>query len=143
MDTSAATNYTLLLIGLGIFLAVAVIVILPNLMPTARGRLNKQRRELRHRLYQHGEAQRAANRAQKKFESLNARAAKVKPMLLRECEETAEDLQTMAGHAKDKVLVAENHVRRVILDEFPPAEQPKLVEKYLPEVDPKTTPFGF
>ena len=142
MDVSQTVDYTLLLVGLGIFLAVGLVVILPNLVPTSRGRLNKQRRELRHRLYQHVQAQRAADRAAKKFEAMNARAAKVKPRILRECEATAEDMRRMLVHAKDKVLVAENHVRKIILEEFPPVEQPKLVEKYLSNCDENAVPTG-
>lgn len=142
MDAAQTTDYTLLLVGLGIFLAVGLVVVLPNLIPTSRGRLNKQRRELRHRLYQHGQAQRAADKAARKFEAMNARASKVKPRVLRECEATAEDMRRMLVHAKDKVLVAENHVRKIILDEFPPAEHPKLVEKYLSNVDETAVPTG-
>ena len=142
MDAAQTIDYTLLLVGLGIFLTVGLAVILPNLVPTSRGRLNKQRRELRHRVYQVSQAQRTADKATKKFESLNARASKVKPRVLRECEATAEDMRRMLVHAKDKVLVAENHVRIIILDEFPPAEQPKLVEKYLSNVDENAMPTG-
>jgi hypothetical protein len=36
----------------------------------------------------------------------------------------------MLGHANDKVLVAENHVRRILLDEFPPAVHQQLLKKY-------------
>ncbi len=52
---------------------------------------------------------------------------------MRETEDRASDLITMLAHAKENVMVAENHVRRVLLEEYPPARHKLLLEKFLPE----------
>ncbi len=128
-------EYTLLLIWLGIFLLVSVAVVLPNTLPTSWGRLHRQRRELRHRLYGLRQAEKAAEKAKHTHAKLKSRAQQVKPKQLREAEENAADLKTLLGHAKEDVMVAENHVRRILLDEYPPAKHQRLLKKYLPEQD--------
>jgi hypothetical protein len=125
-------DFALLIIGLGIFLAVAVGVVLPNIMPTPRGRLNRQRRELKHRLFECQAAEKSAKKSAREHLKLQGKAQRVQPKLLREAEERAADMQTLLGYANDKVLVAENHVRRILLDEFPPAVHQQLLEKYFP-----------
>lgn len=143
MTSEPHVDYTLLLIGLGIISIVLVGVVLPNAMPNARGSLNYQRREHKHKLYELKQARRAAAKAKRKFENLKSRAQHVKPARLREAEEQAKDLETMVGHAKDRVMVAENHTRRIILDQYPPAKQQQLLAKYLPAEDEKTKSFTF
>lgn len=140
---AAANNYTLLLIGLGIFTSVAIVVVLPHLLPGAMGLLYRQRRELRFRQYEYARALSDAEKARRKFESLNGRSQHVRPALLHEARETALDCRTMAGHAKDKVMVAENHLRKTIMEQYPPAVQPRMIEKYLPAREIKAMPFGF
>ena len=130
MDSLPFAEFAFLYIGIGIFLVIAIGVVLPNTMPTARGRLNRQRRELRHRRYEHHQAEKAVAKSRREFEKLQSRAQNVQPKQLREAEGHAADMQTMLGHAHDKVLVAENHVRRILLDEFPPAKHQQLLKKY-------------
>jgi len=130
MDSLPFAEFAFLYIGLGIFLIILLGVVLPNIMPTPRGRLNRQRRELKHRLFERQQAEKAADKAQRDFAKLQSRAQNVQPKQLREAEGLAADMQTMLVHANDKVLVAENHVRRILLDEFPPAVHQQLLEKY-------------
>jgi hypothetical protein len=130
MDSVPFAEFALLYLGIGIFLVVAIAVILPNIMPTPRGRLNRQRRELRHSLYERQQAERGSAKAARELVKLQARAQDVQPKLLREAEGRAQDMQIMFGRANDKVLVAENHVRRILLDEFPPATHQQLLKKY-------------
>lgn len=143
MTSEPHIDYTLLLIGLGIISLVLVSVVLPNAMPNATGKLNCQRREYRRTVYELKLAKKAAVKAKRTFENLRSRAQHIKPARLREAEERAKDLETMLGHAKDKVMVAENHMRRIILDQFPPAKQTRLLAKYLITQDDKTKPFSF
>jgi signal transduction histidine kinase len=130
MDSLPFAEFALLYIGLGIFLIIFLGVVLPNTMPTPRGRLNRQRRELKHRLFERQQAEKTVAKAKRDFAKLQGRAKEVQPKLLREAEGHADDMQQMLVHASDKVLVAENHVRRILLDEFPPAVHQQLLEKY-------------
>ena len=133
MDSLPFAEFAFLYIGLGIFLVVAVGVILPNAMPTSRGRLNRQRRELKHCRYERRQAEKTAEKADRNHAKLRRRAQDVQPKRLREAQEHASDMKTMLGHANDRVLVAENHVRKILLDEFPPAIHEQLLKKYFPE----------
>jgi len=133
MDVTSANEYALLLIGLGIFLGISVGVILPNIIPTPRGRLNRQSRELRHRLYELQQAEKLSEKANRAYSKMKQQSDRVQPNKLREAEVMAEDRKTMLGHAKDKVMAAQNHVRNVVLNEYPPVYQESLLKKYLPE----------
>ena len=143
MEILLSSKYLLLLLGAVILAVVAFCVVLPNVLPTPRGSLNRQRRELRHRRYQLQQAIRAAEGATKRFEKLQRNARNVEPAKLDEAGAKAKDMQILAGHANDKVLVAENHVRRVILDRFPPAKQERMLSKFVPERDERSMPFSF
>jgi len=133
MDTMVLSDHTFLLIGLGIFLAVSVGVVLPNLLPTARCRVNRRCRELRFHLYELQQAEKAAKKAVRTQEKLRAKVQQISPKRMREAEERASDLITMLAHAKENVMVAENHVRRVLLEEYPPAKHRLMLDKFLPE----------
>ena len=130
MDSIPFSEFTLLYIGLGIFLAIAVGIILPNSIPTPRGRLNRQRRELKHRNFELNIAKKAAKKAGRDYAKLQNRSQDVQPKLLREAAEYAADMQSLLEIANDQVLVAKNHVRRILLDEFPPAIHHQLLKKY-------------
>ena len=133
MDTTSINEYVLLLIGLGIFLGISAGVILPNILPTPRGRLNRQSRELRHCLYQLRHAEKLAAKADRTYAKMKQQADRVQPNKLREAEAMTVDRKTMLGHAEDKVMAAQNHVRNVVLNEYPPVYQESLLRKYLPE----------
>ena len=143
MDLTPFADFRLLMVGIAILLAVALTVLLPNLMPNSRGRLNRQRRELRHRHYQTRQAQEVLERASRKLARLSARANDVKPVQLQLAKDRVEDLTTMLGHARDKVLVAENHVRRILLDEYPPAKQQQMLDRFVSVSDNRALPFRF
>lgn len=71
------------------------------------------------------------------------RAARVKPRVLQEAKEAVEDARAMTGILNDKLMVAENNVRRVILDEFPPVRHERMRDKYLPQDEKDTRPTSF
>jgi len=54
-----------------------------------------------------------------------------------------EDAKMLAKIANDKVLIAENHVRRVIHEEYPPVKQERLRKKYLPAQAADKRRFSF
>ena len=113
---------------------IAIAVLIPKLLKrTSRSKLkrvvadmNKARKELR-------KSNRTTRKAEKKARTLQARAERVKPRILQDAKEAFEDSQALEKILDDKVMVAENHVRRVIHDEFPPTEHERMREKYLPQ----------
>jgi len=133
MDMTSINENVLLLVGLGIFLGISVGVILPNILPTPRGRLNRQSRELRHVRYELQHAEKLAEKANRTYAKMKQQSERVKPDMLRKAEVMAEDRKIMLKHAKDKVMAAQNHVRNVVLNEYPPVYQESLLRKYLPE----------
>ncbi|NIN38846.1 MAG: hypothetical protein GTO67_09360, partial [Gammaproteobacteria bacterium] len=43
----------------------------------------------------------------------------------------------------DQVLIAENHVRKIIVEEFPPNRHDRMRSKYLPDERQGGKPFTF
>lgn len=86
---------------------------------------------------------RATAKAEKKLRGLLKRAERVIPRVLQEAKERVEDAQALQKILRDKVMVTENHVRRVIYDEFPPAAHERLRRKYLPQDIEDKRPFSF
>ena len=78
-------------------------------------------------------ARKASRKAAARVVKMTARADKIPPRMLQEARETAEDLESLEKIAHDKVLVTANHVRKVIVEEFPPANHEKLRLRHLPE----------
>jgi hypothetical protein len=125
-------------------LLLAFLAIIPKLLKrTSRSKLNRvfadvkaARKELRKSL-------RAAEKAEKKYERLLTRADRVKPRVLQEAKESAEDGKALAKILNDKVIVAETHVRRIIYDEFPPEKHEQMRAKYLPQDIIDNRPFSF
>ena len=93
-------------------------------------------------LKNHRETQKAFDAARKLSRKTTARADKlagksrnVPPRTLQEAREAAEDARSLEKIAHDRVLVTANHVRRVIVEEFPPLKHEELRNKYLPGED--------
>jgi hypothetical protein len=62
---------------------------------------------------------------------------------LQEAKDAVDDANALQKILNDKVMVTENHVRRVIHDEFPPTEHDRLRRKYLPQDIKDERPFSF
>lgn len=86
---------------------------------------------------------RTTGNAENKLRKLSASAERVKPRVLQEAKEAVEDGQALTRILSDKVMVAENNVRRVIHDEFPPAKHDRMREKYLPQDIKEKRPLSF
>ncbi|MFQ5983731.1 MAG: hypothetical protein ACE5KS_10215, partial [Woeseiaceae bacterium] len=82
-------------------------------------------------------------KAERTVKRLHDRAERAKPRHLQEAKKALDDATALAKIANDKVLIAENHVRRVIHEEYPPVKQERLRERYLPEQAPGKRPFSF
>lgn len=98
--------------------------------------MNKARKDLRKTL-------RAMRNAEKKAQKLQQRAERVKPRVLQEAKDAVDDAKALQKILNDKVMVTENHVRRVIHDEFPPTEHDRLRRKFLPQDIEDNRPFSF
>jgi hypothetical protein len=112
-------------------------------LDSPRGRLSGARRRLRHK---HVEAQRQSKAVQKlssRLDELEARAESVKPRLLREAAEAVQDAEALLNIAGDQVLIAENHVRKIIVEEFPPRRHERMRSKFLPGETGDSKPFSF
>ncbi len=74
---------------------------------------------------------------------LNENAERAKPRHLQEAKDALQDARALAKIANDRILIAENHVRRVIHEEFPPVKQEALRQKYLSDPARDKKPFTF
>lgn len=81
--------------------------------------------------------------AERRKARLERRAERVRPRDLREADEALADARALAKIAADRLAIAENHVRRVIFEEFPPARHERLRRKYLPDRPAVDRPFTF
>jgi hypothetical protein len=123
-----------------VLLAVAVVHIVRR---SARGQLRRMRRLLDKERGRYRKAAAVAARAERRESRLMEHPDRVKPRRVQEASEALQDAQALAKIAGDRVLVAENHLRRVILEEFPPTSHEKLRSHYLPDRPTGKRPFTF
>jgi len=83
------------------------------------------------------------DKAERQKARLMRHVDRVKPRVLNESNEALADAKALAKIAGDRVLIAENQLRRVILEEFPPTQHEKLRNRYLPEASRDKKPFTF
>ena len=67
----------------------------------------------------------------------------MKPIRLQEATEAVQDAETLLKIADDQVLIAGNHVRKLIVEEFPPKRHDRMRSKYLPGEQKDDKPFSF
>ncbi len=142
IDTLLTGNWAL---ALAVIVAslVTIVIIAGVMRRSARGQLKRVRADLRKALKSRSKATSTAEKSQRQWAKLDANADKVKPRLLQEAKDALQDARALEKIAHDRVLVAGNHVRRVIHDEFPPSKQQKLRDRYMPDFDPDKGPFSF
>lgn len=111
---------------------------------SARGQLRRAKKALQRERRRWEKAKAVLEKAERRRARLLQRAESVKPRLLRESAEAVEDATALAKIARDRVMIAENHVGRVILEEFPPEQHEVLRSRNLPGVPAgKRKPFTF
>jgi hypothetical protein len=88
-------------------------------------------------------AEGATVKAESRLDGLLQARDKVRPSYLQEAKEGLQDARALQKIADDRLLVSENHVRRIILEEFPPIKQHKLRSRYLPADLRDPRPFSF
>jgi hypothetical protein len=123
--------------------AIVLFVLWRLWLDSARGQLRGELRRLR-------EANRRAHRQHLAVENLTAtldrllaRADSVKPRRVQETREAVQDARALLKIATDQVLIARNHVRRIIVEEFPPRRHEAMRNKYLGNDEDPELPFSF
>lgn len=137
------TQYWALIAGGIIAAGVALFVLLRAYQDSVTGRLRASVRRVRGRYRQLVGARRRVDRAEAALERLRQRAARVPPQRLRQAEEAVEDARALLKIAVDQVQIAENHVRMLIVEEYPPDRQETLRARYLKRPEPDGEPFTF
>ncbi|MDH3585790.1 MAG: hypothetical protein OEQ30_01775 [Gammaproteobacteria bacterium] len=112
-------------------------------LDSPRGRLRVARRRLRARSLEAQRQRKTLNRLSTRLDGLEAKADSVKPRHLREAAEAVQDAEALLKIAADQVLIAENHVRKIIVEEFPPKRHERMRSKYLPGERGDGKPFTF
>ena len=123
--------------------AIAMFVLFRVYTDSARGQLRARLRALKARYQAVDKADAAVLRCERKLARLGERVASVKPRHVEEAREALEDARALLKIATDQVLIAENHVRTIIVEEFPPNRQDALRHKYLRNGEGQGKPFTF
>ena len=110
---------------------------------SGRGRLGSKVRALTGRYRDAKKAERKVLKATKRLKRLHKKADSVKPRHLQEASEALEDARALKKIADDQVLIAENHVRKIIVEEYPPRRQQALRDRYLRPSEDRSKPFTF
>ena len=112
-------------------------------LDSARGRLYRTRRRLGAAVVEAERQRKRLLQQSERLERLHERAQSVKPVRLQEAAEAVEDAKALLKIANDQVLIAENHVRKIIVEEFPPKDHERMRRKYLPGEGSDGKPFTF
>lgn len=121
--------------------AVMLFVIFRVFQDSARGRLLATVRQLADREQQARAARSAVDKAVAAVDRLRRNVDSVKPRRLQEASETLEDARALSKIADDQVLIARNHVRKIILEEYPPQRHEAMRGKYLRQDEANQKPF--
>ncbi len=112
-------------------------------LDSSRGRLRAARRRLLQKRREAAKCRRARERVKAKLEGLVGRSESVKPVRLQEARDALQDAEALLKIARDQVLIAENHVRKIIVEEFPPKHHERLRRRCLPGESEDGKPFSF
>lgn len=124
-------------------LMVAVTIAMQTLARTAWNRLRRARGDVEEERRKLSKAETAARKAEARVDRLMQKHDSVKPRVLQEAREALQDARALAKIADDRLMVAENQVRKIIHEEFPPRKQEKMRRKYLPDRVTDNRPFSF
>ncbi len=123
--------------------AVVMFVLWRLWLDSARGQLWGALRRLRQTELEARRQRLALENATGTLARLQARAESVKPRRVQETTGAVQDAEALLKIAADQVLIARNHVRRIIVEEFPPKRHDAMRNKYLGKDDDAGRPFSF
>ena len=132
------------LVGASVLMtSVALMLAYRAFAASARSQLLRSVRMHQARCNAANKARGVAQKAAAKLQKLRSKRDSAKPRHVQEGAEALEDARALVKIAEDQVLIAANHVRKLILEEFPPKRHASLRAKYLPEDQPDKKPFTF
>ena len=124
--------------------AAALLVLAVRLwMQSRAARLRRALRRKRQRERELKKAARSARRIGRSLGRLEDKAGKIAPKRLSEAQGRAQDARRLCEIAADQLLVAENHVRKIIVEEFPPGQHEALRRRHRLSDAPRKADFGF
>ena len=100
---------------------------------SARGRLRAAVTYLRHRQRAAQSAAKAVDKAQARLERLRAKADSVVPKQADAARDALVEAQELRKLIGDQLLIAQNDVRVLIVEEYPPRRHKAMRQKYLGE----------
>lgn len=121
----------------------AITVFVAIFRRSVRGQLKRVCAEHKKAQKIHRQAAAVTETYHRRLGKLGKNAENVKPRLLQEAKDALQDARALEKIASDQVLIAGNHVHRVIHEEFPPSRQQALRDRYLPSVEQDKGPFSF
>ena len=143
MDANFVIRNWALLAAAALLTPVTIVILGQLIGRSATGQLRNTRADLADEKRKHSKTRSATARAEARVDKMLQQQDKVKPRLLQEARDALQDARELEKIAADRVLIAENHVRRVIHEEFPPAKHARLRKRCLPEVTRDRKPFTF
>lgn len=143
MTFEFATRHWALLSASVLGWAVVMFVLWRIWLDSVRGQFRSALQRLREAEQEVTRQQLAVRKSAATLARLQAKSESVKPSRLQEVTGTMQDAEALLKIATDQVLIAQNHVRRIIVEEYPPKKHEKMRNKYLRQVDDKGLPFSF
>lgn len=143
MDPEYIKSNWALIIAAALGVLIALIFVIHLFRQSAAGQLRATLRALAKARKDEAKATKSAENAERVARRLHDKADRAKPRHLQEAKDALGDARALAKIANDKVLIAENHVRKVIHEEYPPVKQQALRDKYLPAQKRDKIPFTF
>ena len=143
MDSDLLKSNWALIVAAIIGSIIIVLIVIQLIKRSAGGQLRQAMKTLAKARQDEAKAGKSVEKAERITRRLHENADRAKPRHLQEAKDALQDARALAKIANDKILVAENHVRRVILEEFPPIKHDAMREKYLPNAARDQKPFTF
>ena len=136
-------NNWALLAGLMLLALVFVYAATRMYQRSAHGQLRRTRRNLLFAVRQQEKATTKSSACEKRLHKLTAKSESTRPRIVQEAREALDDARALEKIADDKVLVAENHVRKVIVNEYSPQKHARMRKRFLPSEKHASGPFTF
>ncbi len=108
-----------------------------------RGRLRRCAKDYRDTRRLFVTAERELERAARQVTKLEQRADAVAPRRLDEARNARSDAHRLCEIRTDQLKVAENHLRRIILEEYPPSRHSSMLRRYGVPEHTDARPFSF
>ena len=124
-------------------LAALLNVLFQRFWQSPAGQLRRALADLEEKRAAAAKARKVADKAESRLDRMLRNSAKVRPSELQESKGLLQDARALQKIADDRLLIAENHVRRIIHEEFPPNRQERLRDRYLPQGGRDKRPFSF